>query len=771
MQTNQLNAGQLLMGVLSNEQGKMSLKILDTQFSFSNELQAQNRASGFGGASNVASVAGNASVLELFGTGAGNFAGKPVQSRGNVPQAANPSCRGCGISVPDAEAEAQSVEASKTSEEGKVLERVLPRGREKISKERVTEDLYFTDSTASEKIMAFFRLPAETRTACKNAADSQGRLSIKEVLTILRQQQTSLKNRIQQVEPEVPARTVRLLLQSLQYRSRGGTPVSCKVQPLTQESYNLREFVDLLDQVVGQVHQERSRKEALSLPSMPQGSGSTATSSQAGQASGMVQADHVERMADSRLPSFCEKEGTSGILDGKRNRPAVLPTPQEPGDKGRDPELSAAAGIGVKKRDERFLRMQTGSDEPFPDRVSEETDPFLESAVGTEEGIHGSGVLSVSNSEMSSKLKAVPSEVTGPRLPEFVAWIPEIDSSEEKGSPPSMVREIPPSAPQVQSVETTKERHVSPDKSLSSLAGMEDIPVIELNGRKLSELLSGRRVEAVGLGVRKMRTMEAEKTGEMPDTPEPVPPGREHAAKSLSSRESQCSNFSSDQPNSGEEPGCEGQRFDIHARSASENTPLRHSSQEAKVSAGLRSEGTERPVEVGSSREGYVSLQAGIRENMPAGKGGEEVRQFSLLDASWPQELTREFQELTARKGTQLTLELEPKNLGRLTLTVETDRNQVTAWVSTETEQARVLLSQHTSELRQCMQGQGLVLGQFHVGVKDHKFNGSFSRQSRPGRKVGELGRDASRGYAGGITSSARLYGTTGEGHLLSVVT
>nr|MBP8646420.1 hypothetical protein [Syntrophobacteraceae bacterium] len=429
MQTNQLNAGQLLMGVLSNEQGKMSLKILDTQFSFSNELKAQNQASGFGGSSNVALAAGNASVLELFGTGEGNSAGKPVQSLGNAPRAVNRSCRGCGMSIPDVDAETQSVAASKTTEKGKVLDRVLPRGQEKISKERVTEELYVTDSTASEKIMALFQLPAEARTACKNAADSQGRLSFKEVLTILRQQQTSLKNRPQQGEPEVPARTVRLLLQSLQYKSQGGKPVSCRVQPLTKESYNLQEFVDLLDQVVRQVHQERSRREALSLPSVPQGPGSSATSSPAGQASGMVQADHVERMADSRLPSFCEKEGTSSLLDGKRNRPAVLPTPQEPGDKGRDPELSAAAGIGVKKRGERFSRMPTDLDEPFPDRVSEGTDPFLESAVGTEEGIHGSRVLSMSNSEMSSKLKAVPSEVTGPRLPEFVGWIPEVDPS------------------------------------------------------------------------------------------------------------------------------------------------------------------------------------------------------------------------------------------------------------------------------------------------------------------------------------------------------
>jgi len=124
----------------------------------------------------------------------------------------------------------------------------------------------------------------------------------------------------------------------------------------------------------------------------------------------------------------------------------------------------------------------------------------------------------------------------------------------------------------------------------------------------------------------------------MPDTSEPVPPGREHAAKSLSSHGSHRSDFSPDQANSGEERGCEGRGFDLHARSASENTPLRHSSQEGKVSAGLRSEGTEPPVEVGSSREGCVSLQAGIRENIPTGKAVEEVRQFSLLDASWPQE-------------------------------------------------------------------------------------------------------------------------------------
>jgi flagellar hook-length control protein FliK len=74
-----------------------------------------------------------------------------------------------------------------------------------------------------------------------------------------------------------------------------------------------------------------------------------------------------------------------------------------------------------------------------------------------------------------------------------------------------------------------------------------------------------------------------------------------------------------------------------------------------------------------------------------------------------------------------MTLELEPKNLGRLSLRIETHQNNVSAFISTDNEQAKALLLQHSASLRQHLEDQGLQLGQLFVEVREE---GSGSRQS-----------------------------------------
>jgi len=918
------------MGVLSNEHGKLGSKILDAQFSFSRELDAQNQEKMFVLGSNPSSMRGNDAALEMFAAGTGDSQREPVQPAGTAKPVAGGSCNGGVVVLSHAGPETPVEPPEKAAPETEALERALPRKPTRISRERVKEALYFTNPTASEKIMAHLQLPAEARKACKDAADSQGMLSYKDLLSILQAQKTP-RERLDGKEPEVSARNVRLLLDSLQYKSPTGTPVSCKIQPLMKESYNLQEFVELLDRVVRQVHRERSKTEALSLQSVPPATGLTEGSSAIGSVSDLVRADHVERMSDTRLPSFClNQEPLRGLRAKTVDGPAVPASDLKDGDRGSESAVSVETP--ERKEADQVSRVPKDSDQ-FPGLpISGEEESFrgwLGDRRGSEDrGSHPQGSLrGLSGQEAVSRRSVLPG------VPETFASLAAMDLSGKDAESTPGHQGPPPSSPSVQTVETAGDRPFSSHKSPSTTEGSDsrvqpapepgqgfshqfdgaggdaagkfgrsikdspspgitdkrtrDIDLFEVErtvpesqrpregtgaqsgGSRLSDLLVGseregeelrvtermvsmaeaigessRRVqgrpgpigplsEAVPAGSERSRsemrgtrmplseareirseserpryklTMEKVPVPEATDAganeqvlegePNRLPvlekavPGEEPSngdqsegfqwksiwrrftARSPRPLEPAASAFNSDSADTQETTGREGSSPETNGRFPSEDTSARFSAHETKPSPSVSPTQSSEPWEgPGISRDGFVQQLRGGTPEAAAPASSDETGHLSLRDASWPRGLAHEFKELTTRKGNHLTLELEPKDLGRLTLTVETDRNHVTAWVSTETEQARLLLSQHTSELRQCMQEQGLLLGEFFVGVKDQKGHGTLYRQGRSAKKVAELGGKTAKGYGKEIASKTHVYGVRSGDQLLSVVT
>ncbi len=117
-----------------------------------------------------------------------------------------------------------------------------------------------------------------------------------------------------------------------------------------------------------------------------------------------------------------------------------------------------------------------------------------------------------------------------------------------------------------------------------------------------------------------------------------------------------------------------------------------------------------------------------VSQGMPvneAFQGALPGESLSLANHSWPMDMAQRIQELAKeRQSSHLTLELEPKELGRLTLRVETRQEEVTATVTAEKEQAREVLLRNTHALRQNLEQQGLTLGQFLVDVRDERSGG-----------------------------------------------
>ncbi len=96
---------------------------------------------------------------------------------------------------------------------------------------------------------------------------------------------------------------------------------------------------------------------------------------------------------------------------------------------------------------------------------------------------------------------------------------------------------------------------------------------------------------------------------------------------------------------------------------------------------------------------------------------GTQASNLSL----WSQALAERVREMQQTRQHQLTLEVDSKDLGRVTLRVETESNQVRAMISTESEQARDILNRSAPQLRLQLASQGLELGQLSVDVQSRK--------------------------------------------------
>ncbi len=98
-----------------------------------------------------------------------------------------------------------------------------------------------------------------------------------------------------------------------------------------------------------------------------------------------------------------------------------------------------------------------------------------------------------------------------------------------------------------------------------------------------------------------------------------------------------------------------------------------------------------------------------------------------LYSSTWPSVVAERFQEMIRQNRHRLTLEVEPKHLGKLVLRVETRNDQVSTWITAEHDQVRELLARNAGFLRQMLAEQGISLGSFSVDVRKEKEQGRFA--------------------------------------------
>ncbi len=90
---------------------------------------------------------------------------------------------------------------------------------------------------------------------------------------------------------------------------------------------------------------------------------------------------------------------------------------------------------------------------------------------------------------------------------------------------------------------------------------------------------------------------------------------------------------------------------------------------------------------------------------------------------------------ISLREGKELTVELNPRELGKLTLQVSEHNGVVTTVIKVESERTKELLMENLAVLKENLEQQGLEVGQFQVDVKQNKNQDQMMQQKQKSSK------------------------------------
>lgn len=158
----------------------------------------------------------------------------------------------------------------------------------------------------------------------------------------------------------------------------------------------------------------------------------------------------------------------------------------------------------------------------------------------------------------------------------------------------------------------------------------------------------------------------------------------------------------------------------------------------------------------------------------PGVDGGAETlsrSHLSVNEPGWTEKLAQHMRSLEGQDRNHLTLELEPKELGRLSVRIETQHNQVTAFIVADSERARALLMQNTSLLHNSLHEQGLVLDQIAVDVRQDSTDQQMSRHARRDTRKRRTGTSAVPGVVTPAESAARIQPQKRADQIISLFT
>jgi flagellar hook-length control protein FliK len=717
MATDRINAAQVMMSVMAKEKGKISRKVEDA--GFSSELEAQQR----------------------------ELSAVDSEQTGISPEASS------NFLAPSQATENTASEASNCKNDPRPQAEPSEESQSEVTQAKLKKQTFLTNPALLERIMGQLRITAEARQACEASRDEQGRVSIESLLSILNQSGASQEVLV--AEAETPTQDVQELLSSLQMAQGQMTP-NLDLQALEVKSagtYNLNEFTALLNNVVGQI----SNKTGKSFVSAQGGSSSmTGSAGELSMTSGLtddpqrILASFLPFSSDSNAPGATSSKTLSASLSssspaGKAQSEDESALPQAIDTMDASQYLADAGAMDISSfkdlqsidaqapRESAFDsdKLFSSQNESVTETDSENTDtPETTAATAT----LASQDNSVENTLFSNSTAGTISGI-GPDEPALTApGNTEVSGGIAEGDAEAIARASGLDAGAEDSIGSTEAGE--PDLKVTTAHGARDDSLADNGSQGKDETSQDRGdaetiIRASGLDSGAEDPAGPAEAGE-PDLKVTTAQGKDETSQDRGDAETiiRASGLDS----GAEDPAgpAEAGEPDLKvttAQGARDDSPADSRSQGKDETLQEDESANVKSTQNGASKyiaAFYHSIANNLQHtaNGSVNPGTGAAGRLSLSNPAWTQDLSQQIQDLQQQGRSEMVLELEPQNLGRLTLKIEAVNDQITASVSTENEQVKEVLLRNSSALRQQLQQDGLSLGQLQVDVRQGKNGG-----------------------------------------------
>ena len=161
--------------------------------------------------------------------------------------------------------------------------------------------------------------------------------------------------------------------------------------------------------------------------------------------------------------------------------------------------------------------------------------------------------------------------------------------------------------------------------------------------------------------------------------------------------------------------------------------------QQADLQAGLSSGGSQSGSGQGSGQQSGTGLTSGGALNTDLAEQWLDV--LDMQDEKWTDQLVRRIDREVRQGGRGLDLELNPRNLGRLKVSLSVAQDQTNVVLRAESGTAAQMISEAESRLAQMLEQAGLRLGQFEAYAGGQ--NRGFAQQQNGRDQAGNQARTA----------------------------
>ncbi len=736
MQAGQINAAQAMMSFIAGEKNKISRKLADQEFARVLDQQHVKRSGEDNG------LKSSADGRLLATRNAGNI--QLSEARAD----SSDSVRRAGSNDDDEKSERPRRAAS-------------IRNQARAIQPKVSSELYFANPPLLESALGQLRMSADVRQACEAARDDQGRISMKSLIEVLRQANAgaageSVPRGAAPAAPTapagVPAETVTEVMNSLRQARQGQKPAAVDLESLGLKStgtYGIDEFRQLLDDVVRHVSDQVVADKVLS-PFAKASDPSLDVDSSDAASDGTEFESPARQIVGSIIPSFAGSAGKSEQEFGSPDSQLRGSRANAKDAKAADNAMSARGtttggasggvdgldGLELQNEQARGGWMEAG-DALLSDKASMSAPDKTAAGLSTSGSSVSSGASSGSGSSGSGAFGS--SGSSGSNGGHAAAAAETTASSAANATEAGNVYAKP--GVQAEAPQPLADNGMLPSAPAGDAlrSGMPDI----------SDLIGSQSFMVL---TEKGTTASRSYAPEYDDGMDAVTP-------------------------SGLQSGTDG----LKAGSArgGENSSL----MDADGDAGQRgrdglagfSASAKLPGPGGPGQGGYVrGMEDGfgvLVKGAPDSASGAEGR-LVMHGSSWVRDLSEQIKGMAGRNRGHLTLELDPKSMGHMTLRIEANNDQVTAVISAGNDQVKDLLMKNAPELRQHLQDAGLNLSQFQVDVRRDAGDGRAA--ARQARQDASAGRRGKTGKVQGVEDKARsesspAYGRYAEDRLISL--